>query len=123
MVAATLAFLLFILDPLAALAWQTGLYAATAKVNEEVILLSSQEINSDRNVHNIEGCLKLPCSDTDSIYFRVQSSLFNHIWNLAHGKGLFYPDYVAATVASTISRCIITSYGIRSSLIIRNFDV
>jgi hypothetical protein len=122
MVVATLLFWIFLVDPIFDIAWNSALYMATARVNEEVILLSSQEVDSDRNTHNIEGCLKFPCSDADSLYFRVRASLFNNVWNIVHGKGLFYPDYLAAAIPTVPSRCVITSYGFRANMILRNLN-
>lgn len=123
MVIATAFVWFFLLTPAIELTFDFIVYIATVRVDESVILLSSQEIDIDRNTHNIEGCWHFPCSDTDSVYFRVQNSTFNNAWNLLHGKGLFLPDYVAAAVPTVPSRCVITSFGLRWSFIVRDFNL
>jgi hypothetical protein len=122
MVIATIGFWIFLLDPCLELVANSALYALTSHVDEEVILLSSQEVDTNHNTHNIEGCWKFPCSDSDSLYFRVKGGLFNNVWNIVHGKGMFYPDYVAAAIPTVPSRCIITSYGFRANLILRSLN-
>ena len=42
---------------------------------------------------------------------------------MVHGRGLFFPDYVAASVPLSISQCTITSYGLRLKLIMRGVDI
>jgi hypothetical protein len=40
-----------------------------------------------------------------------------------HGRGLFFPDYVAASVPLSISECKITSYGVRVKIFMRGMDI
>jgi hypothetical protein len=97
--------------------------AMTAKRNEVVYLTNSQEIDHINNVHSIQGCESLPCTDRDSIYFRIRFSWFNLLWTWVHGKIWFYPDYVAAAVPPVVSKCIITTYGIRLKTFMRSFNM
>jgi hypothetical protein len=113
MLLATFVFVWFIAWPLAECAWDAAIYALTAQRDEHVYLLGSQEIDPWTGAHNIEGCSALPCSDRDAIYFRTEGGLFNNLWSLSHGRGLFYPEYVGAAVPYNTSRCVITSYGLR----------
>jgi hypothetical protein len=101
----------------------TGIYFATVKHNEEVYLTNSQEILPGQNEHSVQGCHALPCTDENSVYYRIRASNFNEAWSIVHGHGLFFPDYVAAAVPVSISRCHITSYGFRIKLIMRGFDM
>lgn len=103
----------FLLIPIIDCVWDAAIYAATARRDEHVYLLGSQEINSWTGAHVIEGCSRLPCSDTDAVYFRTEGGLFNNLWSLIHHGGLFYPEYVGAAVPYTTSKCVITSYGLR----------
>lgn len=99
------------------------LYTTTVKHNETFYLHGSQETNVSGNIHSVKGCSKLPCSDEDSLYFRVTPSLFNHVWSIFTDGSLFYPDYVAAAVPDVVNKCTITTYGIRLKLLVRNTDV
>lgn len=99
--------------PLVSLTYDTGLYMMTAHVDEHVILLGSQEIDSNTGQHTVEGCYELPCSDTDAVYFRTEDNLFNNLWSIFHGRGLFYPEYVGGAVPYSTSKCVVTAYGIR----------
>jgi hypothetical protein len=113
MVVATWFVLWFVTWPAIDCLWDGAIYAATVQRDEHVYLLGSQEIDSWTGAHNVEGCTALPCSDRDAIYFRTVGGLFNNLWSLAHGRGLFYPEYVGAAVPYSTSKCSITSYGVR----------
>lgn len=118
MVIATGVFWFFMLWPLLGLATDSVIYLLTAQVDEHVILLSSQQLDSEKNTHMVEGCAELPCSDRNSLYFKVRGSLFNDLWTIAHLRGIqFYPDSVAAPIPMDVSECVITSYGLRQNLI------
>ncbi len=116
MLAATFVFFWFIALPVLDAGYEGLVYLLTAQVDERVYLLGSQEINSTTGSHIIEGCSALPCSDQDAIYFRTENSLFNNLWSLAHGRGIFYPEYVGAAVPYSTSHCVVTSYGFRVRL-------
>jgi hypothetical protein len=113
----------YVIVPAAILAFDTALYLATVKRNEVVFLTNSQEIKPAENEHSVQGCHAIPCTDENSIYFRIRASNFNEVWSLLHGDGLFFPDYVAASVPLSISRCKITSYGLRIKLLMRGLDM
>lgn len=122
-VVATFVFAWFILIPLLEFVFDAGLYLATVKHDEVVYLTNSQEIIPEDNVHSVQGCYQLPCTDENSFYFRIRATLFNEVWSVVHGRGLFFPDYVAASVPLSISQCTITSYGLRLKLIMRGVDI
>jgi hypothetical protein len=120
---ATIVFAWFILLPLLEFLFDVGLYLATVRKDEVVYLTNSQEIIPEENVHSVQGCHSLPCTDDNSVYFRIRATPFNEVWSLVQGHGLFFPDYVAAAVPLTISRCTITSYGMRIKFVVRNLDI
>jgi hypothetical protein len=103
--------------------YDATLYIATVKHNESFYLHGSQETNVAGNIHSVKGCSRLPCSDEDSLYFRVTPSVFNHAWSLWHDHMLFYPDYVAAAVPDVVNKCTITTYGFRLKILVRNTDL
>jgi hypothetical protein len=121
--AATIAFVWYLAVPLTVMVFDTGLYLATAKRAETVYLTNSQEILPESNEHSVQGCHELPCTDHNSVYYRIRASNFNEVWSVLHGKGLFFPDYVAAAVPVSISKCTISSYGVRVKLLMRGFDL
>jgi hypothetical protein len=82
----------------------------TVRYNEQLFLFSSQEIDPKTNMHNIRGVERLPWSNEDSLYFRTEDTWFNNIWSVLHGKGLYFPEYVAGAVPSNITPCTIVSY-------------
>ena len=111
----TATFLALACVPTAArVALDTGLYTATAHVDEKIYLTDPDEIFPALNIHSVRGCHELPCDESNSIYFRVEPRLFNEIWSLTNRGGLFYPDYVASAVPPGMNQCVATSYGIRS---------
>ncbi|RYD62429.1 MAG: hypothetical protein EOP83_14610 [Verrucomicrobiaceae bacterium] len=97
------------------------MFALTYEI-EEVYLMSSQEIDPSINLHSIKGCEDIPCTEANSIYYRVREDSFNDMWSLIHHGGFFYPDYVAAA-AGTFSKCTVTSYGIRFKTAMRRWDI
>lgn len=126
---ATTAAILFVVYHLLFIAFDAGLYVTTAKVNEQVYMSNAQEISAETNLHSAQGCITNSDSDTfscgpeDSLYFRVESSIFNQLWSLAHHGTFFYPDYVAAAIAPGWTKCTITSYGIRVKFFMRSWDI
>jgi len=121
--AGTFVFVWFLMIPLLVFAFDVALYFATVKHDEIVYLNNSQEVLPEENVHAVQGCHSLPCTDENSFYFRIRATLFNEAWSLVHGYGFFFPDYVAAAVPVSISQCKITSYGLRMKLMMRGIDV
>lgn len=109
--------------------FDTVLYLTTARVNEVVYMSNAQEISAENNLHSAQGCIvkdteaAFSCGVDDSLYFRIDSSGFNHIWSLFHNQTLFYPDYVAAPIAPGWEQCTITSYGIRVKTLMRTWDI
>ncbi len=120
---ASLVFAWFILVPALVFLFDVGLYLATVRKDEVVYLTNSQEIIPEENVHSVQGCHSLPCTDENSVYFRIRGTLFNEAWSLVHGHGIFYPDYIAAAVPLSISKCTITTYGLRIKLVMRGMDI
>lgn len=106
-----------------------ALYAATVKSDEVVYLSNAQEIDPNSNIHSVQGCqAALPgkdfsCSVDQSLYFRIVPSLFSEVWSILHKGELFFPDYVAATVAPGWQKCTITSFGFRAKLFLRGLDI
>lgn len=116
-------FVWFILLPILGFLFDAAVYFSTARNDEVVYLTNSQEILPEENIHSVQGCYALPCSEENSAYFRIRWSLFNQAWSLAEGHGMFLPDYVAASVPLSISTCKITSYGIRLKFLVRGLDL
>ena len=110
-------------------AFDVVLYAATARVDEVVYLSNAQEIIPEENVHSVQGCEVeaegevFSCSPEKSLYFRIDPDTFSTVWSLLSNGTLFYPDYVAATIAPGWEKCTITSYGFRMKIFLRGFDI
>lgn len=121
--AVTLLFLWFAVAPILEFFFDVGMYVATYRYRETIYLTNSQEIDPVNNVHSAQGCTHLPCSDANSVYFRIRGNLFNEAWSLWNGYGFFYPDYVAAAIPSAVSKCEVTSYGVRFKLFMRSTEI
>jgi len=97
-------------------------YALTAKVDEKLWLWNPQEINSKTNSQLIRGCAEYPCSEDNALYFRVENGLFENLWSIVHGHGIFFPEYVAS-MPGTATPCIATSYWFRFRLTSRFLNI
>lgn len=102
-------------------------YLATVRHDERLYLSNSQNVSGPHTdgleVHEVYGCETLPCTEQNTVTFRVQSSRFNEVWSLVHHGSLFYPGYVAAAVSPVLNRCIITSYGVRRKFLVRSWEL
>jgi hypothetical protein len=101
-------------------------YLATVQHNEQLYLSNSQNLSGEaggREIHEVYGCETLPCTDQNTVTFRVRASWFNEVWSVLHHGSLFYPGYVAAAVNPVVNRCIITSYGIRKKFLVRAWEL
>lgn len=109
--------------------WHTALYFATARVDEVVYLSNAQEIGPKENVFSVQGCEiegtgeEFSCSAEESLYFRIDPTAFSQVWSILDSGSIFYPDYVAASIAPGWARCTITSYGFRIKTMIRSFEI
>lgn len=101
-------------------AWQ-GTLMATTWEDEELYLTAAEEVGDD--IHSVRGCRKIPCSESDAIYFRVRTSLMHNLYALADHGSVFYPDYTASVVAPGVNRCDVTSYGFRVKALMRGWDI
>ena len=106
------------------------MYALTVQSDEIVYLSNAQEVDAENNIHSVQGCIvamqddgSFSCSTENSLYFRIEPSLFAHAWYLTNRGDIFYPDYVAATIAPGWQECTITSYGFRAKLFIRRLQI
>ncbi|RYF00589.1 MAG: hypothetical protein EOO77_33820 [Oxalobacteraceae bacterium] len=108
--------------PVAAFTYDAAMFAVTYDI-EDIYLTNSQEIDPEHNLHSIKGCEDLPCTEANSVYYRVREDHFNSIWSMLHHGHLFYPDYVAAAVPPVVSKCHVTSYGFRFKFAMRQWNV
>jgi len=88
----------------------------------ETLYLNQSEEPSPR-IYSVRGCHDLPCTDQNSVYFRVEDSWFHDIRNLLVHRDMFYPDYVAGAVPPGVNRCKITAYGVRWKLFTRFLEI
>lgn len=102
--------------------WQAGLMATTMR-HEQIFLTNAEQLDDTGDLQSIRGCRKIPCSEGDSIYFRVQPNLLHHLYSLATRGNLFYPDYVASVVAPGVNQCEVTSYGLRLRFLMRGYNI
>ena len=110
-------FFLFLGSLVVVTASQATLYMFTYK-EETIYLSNSEEIGED--IHAIKGCMKFPCDEDESVYFRVRSTPFNQVWSVLTRGHLYYPDAVAGVVAPGYNICKSGSYGIRLKLFMRS---
>lgn len=113
---------LYLTPAFLALLFDAGLYAATVS-DDRVYLTQSEEIYPDDDVHSIKGCAARPCTDQNTVYYRVGPSAFNHLWSLGHNADLFYPDEVAAAVPPGMNDCLVRRYGVRAKFLMRRMDI
>jgi len=101
-------------------------YLFTVRHDEQLYLSNSQNLSGradDHEIHEVYGCETLPCTDQNTVTFRVRATWFNEVWSVLHHGSLFYPGYVAAAVSPVLNRCTITSYGIRRKFLVRAWEL
>jgi hypothetical protein len=120
--AATIA-VLYVLVPLSAFVGDVFLFALTRE-RETIFLHNSHEIGGPAsNLHSVQGCTALPCTEHNAMYYRVRPTAFNHVWSVINHGGLFYPDAVSGAVPPVISRCEVLTFGIRVKFVMRQWDL
>ena len=90
----------------------SGYYLATHK-KESIYLIQSEEIFPEDNIWAVRGCYNQNCDSESSLYYRIKPSMFNHLWSLSHGDGIFLPDAIGSSVPTGLTKCEVDSYGIR----------
>ena len=111
MIAASLASVV-VAFVLISLVFQVTYYWTTHK-KETVYLIQSEQIYPDENIWGVRGCYTEHCVINTSVYFRINPSIFHHLWNLADNGHFFLPDALGASVPTGLTRCEVVSYGIR----------
>lgn len=101
--------------------YQTTLFL-TSQQYEVIYLTNSEEVDPDGDVYSVRGCEALPCSEQNSVYFRVRPTAFHHTYSFIDRGYLFYPDRVASVVAPGVNKCQVHSYGIRLKTLMRRGD-
>lgn len=122
------ALVLWFMATIASFAWHTTLYVTTARVDEIVYLSNAQEIVPEENIFSVQGCEAasseaFSCSEEESLYFRIEPTMFAQVWSIVARQNFFYPDYIAAPIAPGWQKCIITSYGFRMKTMIRRWEI
>ena len=124
MIIATIA-VCYLVYCVAAVAVTLPWYLATVRHDEQLYLSNSQNLSNLQGgeIHEVYGCETLPCTDQNTVTFRVRATWFNEVWSVLHHGSLFYPGYVAAAVNPVVNRCVITSYGIRRKLLVQAWEL
>lgn len=115
------AALIWMIPTLLMLSFQMTMYMATY-TKERVYLFHATEIYPDDNIWTVRGCEMVNCA-TESLYFRVQPTLFNQLWSYTHKFGPFLADDVASGVPPGKTECEVISYGIRVKTFMRRFEI
>ena len=116
-------FLLYGLIPTFWFAADAAIFTLTVKTDEVLYLHNSQEIDPNENIHSVQGNYALPLDEDDTVYFLVEDTWFNSLWSILVKGGLFYPDYISATVPPGLNKCVVTSYGIRAKTLMRRWEL
>lgn len=112
---------LFMIPTFMSLSFQTMMFLTTYN-SERVYLFHAEEIYPDDNIWSIRGCEMVNCA-TESLYFRVAPSLFNHIWSIIYKQELFLADDIASGVPPGKTECHIISYGIRLKTLMKRYEI
>lgn len=105
----------------AAFTWEAGWMASTYH-HSDLYLSNAQEIDHANDLWSVTGCEQLPCTDENSIYFRIQPSLLHNLWSLGANHNLFFADNVAGAIPQGVSKCSIGTYGLRGRFLVRNLQ-
>lgn len=120
MVLATLA-VIYTAGNVAQLGLDWVIYSNT-KEERTVWLSLPQEIYPGANIFSVQGCSISPgyeesdvieCDSDNSLYFRVRPTIFNQLWSIGHGKGIFFPELIVSPIGASWSKCVTVSYNIR----------
>lgn len=93
-----------------------GYYLATHK-KEKIYLIQSEEIYPDDNIWGVRGCYNQDCDSDSSVYYRIEPSLFHHLWSIGHNGTIFLPDAIGSSVPTGLTQCEVVSYGIRARIL------
>ncbi len=79
-----------------------------------IYLNKAQEIFPEDDIHQTSGCFQYPCTDEDTMYFRIRDNIVLDLQSwYEHGHG-YYPEDVAGVIENGTNYCKIKYYGIRN---------
>ena len=107
---------IIIIPMVVGLLFRTTYYLATYK-KETVYLIQSEEIYPDDNIWGVRACYNRNCDSNSSLYYRIEPSVFHHLWSIGHGDGIFLPDAIGSSVPTGLTKCEAVSYGDRMRIL------
>lgn len=73
----------------------------------------------EEGVYEVTGCLDYPCSDDNTLYFRIEDNVFKDVGYL-FSRGHFYdPEYVAGAMSNEANQCSVEYIGTTSRFLQR----
>jgi hypothetical protein len=105
------------------MAWSTFSAAWWLTTRQTETLYLHNATPTGTNEFIVVGCDEFPCSDSNSVSFKVDDSWFHDARHfILHGTP-FRPDAVAAAVPPVVNKCEVTYYGWRWRPISRTLDL
>jgi hypothetical protein len=95
------------------LTYDAVMMAATTQQDVPVYLTGANPSDDTDDVFYVKGCEELPCTDRNSVYYRLRDNAILSVYRFATtGKG-FWPEDVGSAIPEETSLCKIDQYGIR----------
>lgn len=109
-----------------------AIFGVSYRANETVYLFDAADnsfLGDDE--FSITGCevREIPegsgfeCKSEDTLYFRIQPGLIEHIYAIFTRGNIFYGDTVAAVVAPGWNKCVVDSWYFRFKTLMRNTNI
>lgn len=95
------------------LAYDGVMMATTTEHNRPLYLTGANPSDSTDDVFYVKGCESLPCTDSNSVYFRLRDNNILSAYRLVTTGKAFWPEDVGAAIPEETSACLVSSYGVR----------
>lgn len=114
----------------AVLTIEGGIFGLTYRQSEEIYLFSVADnsfVNDDE--FSVTGCEikkvddNFKCNSEDTVYFRIQPGLIEHIYSIFTTGHIFYAETVASVVAPGWNKCTVDSWYFRFRTLMRNTNI
>jgi hypothetical protein len=91
--------------------------ATTTQIDQPVYLTGANPYDNSDDIFYVKGCEELPCTDSNSVLYRVRDNFLLSAYRFTTTGHAFWPEDVGAAIPEETSACLISTYGVRNRIL------
>jgi hypothetical protein len=95
------------------LAYDGIMMSTTMEHGRPLYLTGANPSDDTDDIFYVKGCETLPCTDSNSVYFRLRDNAILSAYRFVTTGKAFWPEDVGAAIPEETSACTVSTYGVR----------